>query len=72
MKTLITLLFFTLSLAIVQGQWIREKGSGYYKLSGWSLLANEHYTDQGKIDPNATRGLFINSLYVQLGLSKKI
>lgn len=72
MKTLITLLFFTLSLPIVQGQWIREKGSGYYKLSGWSLLANEHYTDQGKIDPNATRGLFINSLYMQLGLSKKI
>lgn len=72
MKALLTLLFFTLSLSLLQGQWIREKGTGYYKLGGWSLLANEHFTDQGKVDPNATRGLFISSLYAQIGLSKKI
>lgn len=45
MKALLTLLFFTLSLSLLQGQWIREKGTGYYKLGGWSLLANEHFTD---------------------------
>ena len=56
----------------VQGQWINEKGKGYYKIGSWSLLADEHYTDQGIVDPNATRGLFINSIYAQYGLSTKI
>ena len=55
-----------------QAQWINEKGKGYYKIGSWSLLANEHYTDQGKVDPNATRGLFISSFYAQLGLFKKV
>ena len=71
MKTFLTLQYFTLSLSLLQGQWIREKGTGYYKLGGWSLLVNKHFTDQGKIDPNATRGLFISNLYAQFGLSKK-
>lgn len=56
----------------IQSQWINEKGKGYYKIGGWSLLADEHYTDQGIVDPNATRGLFISSFYGQYGLSKKI
>lgn len=64
------IVLFTFSYS--QGQWINEKGKGYYKIGGWSLLANEHYTDQGKVDPNATRGLFISSFYGQLGLSKKV
>jgi len=72
MKTLFTSLFCVLSFSLLQGQWIREKGTGYYKLGGWSLLANQHFTDQGIADPNATRGLFISSLYAQYGLSKKM
>lgn len=65
---LVALLLFT----SVQGQWINEKGKGYYKIGSWSLLADEHYTDQGIVDPNATRGLFIYSIYAQYGLSTKI
>ena len=65
---LVALLLFT----SVQGQWINEKGKGYYKIGSWSLLADEHYTDQGIVDPNATRGFFINSIYAQYGLSTKI
>jgi hypothetical protein len=65
---LVALLLFT----SVQGQWINEKGKGYYKIGSWSLLADEHYTDQVIVDPNATRGLFINSIYAQYGLSTKI
>lgn len=65
---LVALLLFT----SVQGQWINEKGKGYYKIGSWSLLADEYYTDQGIVDPNATRGLFINSIYAQYGLSTKI
>ncbi|MDB3862900.1 hypothetical protein N9313_04950 [Flavobacteriaceae bacterium] len=55
----------------IQSQWINEKGKGYYKIGGWSLLADEHYTDQGIVDPNATRGLFISSFYGNMGFLKK-
>jgi len=63
---------FLLINFVSRAQWIKEKGDAYLKLGGWSLLANEHFTDEGKLDPNATRGLFISSLYGQIGLSKKI
>ncbi|MDA0794364.1 MAG: DM13 domain-containing protein [Bacteroidetes bacterium] len=72
MKISTFILLCIFSFSFVHGQWIKEKGSGYSKISGWSLLADEHFTDQGKIDPNATRGLFISSIYLQYGLSKNI
>ena len=65
-------LVFLLFALTAHGQWINEKRKGYYKIGSWSLLADEHYTDQGIVDPNATRGLLINSIYAQYGLSKKI
>ncbi len=61
MKTSGILLVAIILFTSVQGQWINEKGKGYYKIGSWSLLADEHYTDQGIVDPNATRGLFISS-----------
>ena len=72
MKSSTFILLCIFSFSLVHGQWIKEKGSGYSKISGWSLLADEHFTDQGKIDPNATRGLFISSIYLQYGLSKNV
>ncbi|MDB2328011.1 hypothetical protein N9V25_03020 [Flavobacteriaceae bacterium] len=45
MKKYIVLVLFLLSISKIQGQWIKEKGKGYYKISGWSLLADEHFTD---------------------------
>jgi hypothetical protein len=65
-------LVFALSFFFVQSQWVKERGTGYYKVGGWSLLAQEHFTDQGKVDPNATRGLFISSFFGQYGLSNSI
>ena len=72
MKTYGILLVAIILFTSVQGQWINEKGKGYYKIGSWSLLVDEHYTDQGIVDPNATRGLFISSFYGQYGLSSKI
>ena len=54
----------------VSGQWTREKGKGYYKLSSWYLESDQHYNDQGTIDPNATRGIFTTSLYAEYGITK--
>jgi hypothetical protein len=71
MKNLLTLLLICSSF-LVHGQWIKDKGTGYLKLGGWSLLANKHFTDQGLTDPNSTRGLFINSIYGEIGIGKKI
>ena len=53
------------------GQWTREKGNGYYKLSAWYLEADQHYTDTGAIEPNATRGQFNVNLYAEYGLTNR-
>jgi protein XagA len=53
-------------------QWTKGKGNGYYKLSAWSLVADQHYTNSGSIDPNATRGNFTLSFYGEYGLSQKL
>ena len=53
-KYLIVLLF---TFSFSKAQWLKEKGKGYYKLGAWSLLADEHFTNLGGVDPNATRGL---------------
>ena len=71
MKKFILYIIVLLTLPI-QGQWIKEKGKGYLKLGSWSLLADQHFTDQGKVDSNATRGLFIGSLYGEFGLGKNL
>ena len=54
------------------GQWTKKKGKGYYKVSAWSLIADEHYTDTGEIDPNATRGYFNLNFYGEYGITDKL
>ncbi|AXT61044.1 hypothetical protein D1816_12025 [Aquimarina sp. AD10] len=56
----------------VNAQWVKGKKKGYYKLSAWSLVADQHYTDTGNIDPNATRGLFNLSFYGEYGITNKL
>lgn len=55
-----------------KAQWTKGEGKGYYKLSFWSLVADQHYTSSGEIDPNATRGNFTTSLYAEYGVTNKI
>lgn len=56
----------------VQSQWVQQKGRGYYEGGVWWLEADAHYTNVGKIDPNATRGLFITSFFGRYGLTNKV
>jgi len=69
-KTIILnlLIMFTCPF-FTHAQWLEKKGNGYFKLSAWSLEADQHYTNSGKIDPNATRGVFNLNLYAKYGLS---
>lgn len=69
-KTIILSLLFVFTYPFFShAQWLEKKGNGYFKLSAWSLEADQHYTNSGKIDPNATRGTFNLSLYGKYGLS---
>ena len=53
------------------GGWPQPKGHGYFKLSEWWLIANKHFTDMGKIDPNQTTGIFNTTLYAEYGFSNR-
>ncbi len=54
------------------GGWPQPKGKGYFKLSQWWIVADEHYTDAGLIDPNITNGLFNTSLYGEYGFTDRL
>ncbi|WP_025741169.1 hypothetical protein [Aquimarina pacifica] len=59
-------------ILISNAQWVKGKNNGYYKVSAWSLVSDQHFTDTGKIDPNATRGLFNLNFYGEYGISDKL
>ncbi len=68
--------FFCLPFFSWNNFWNRtigpKKGTGYYKVGAWFLEADQHYTDKGPLDPNATRAIFVTSLYVRNGNIDKI
>lgn len=67
----VSLLFFSYAV-FAGGGWPQPKGSGYVKLSEWWLIANQHYTDAGRIDPNLTNGIFNTTVYLEYGLSDRL
>ncbi|MGB0891071.1 MAG: hypothetical protein ACPGUU_01875 [Flavobacteriaceae bacterium] len=56
----------------LQAQWSKGKNNGYFKLSTWYLKSDQHYTDTGAIDPNATRTQFNTNIYAEYGISSKL
>lgn len=64
-------ILFTQSL-IAGGPWPQAKGKGYFKLSEWWIVFDQHYTDQGLIDPNVTTGLYNTFLYGEYGLTDRL
>lgn len=59
------------SLLSAGGGWPQPAGHGYIKLSEWWLIADQHYTDVGLIDPNQTIGLFNTTLYAEYGITDR-
>lgn len=57
---------------IAGGGWPQPKGKGYIKLSEWWVVADQHYTDLGRIDPNVTTGIFNTSIYAEYGISDRL
>jgi len=68
---LITSLIFVAS-SYAGGPWPQLKNNGYIKISEWWIISNQHYTDQGLIDPNLTNGIFNSSIYAEYGLTDRL
>jgi len=73
-KILISFILVSISLSTITagGPWPQLKGKGYFKLSEWWVIFDQHYTDAGLIDPNITTGVFNTSLYAEYGLTNRI
>ncbi len=67
--TFVYIAFLCLSLNYSYGQWTKPKGKGYYKLSAWYLKTDQHFTDTGNIDPNATRTYFNTNFFGEYGIT---
>ena len=65
------LLLFCSTSLIAGGGWPQPKKNGYFKLSQWWILSDQHYTDAGLIDPNVTSGIFNTSLYAEYGFTDR-
>ncbi len=54
------------------GPWPQPKGNGYFKLSEWWTVFDQHYTDTGNIDPNVTTGIFNTAFYGEYGITNRL
>ena len=54
------------------GGWPQPQGSGYFKISQYWLISDQHYTDQGLIDPNLTIGFWSTALYGEYGFTDRL
>lgn len=64
------MLFLTIQ-AFAGGGWPQPKGKSYLKLGQWWVVSDQHYTDNGGIDPNVTNGIFNTSLYGEYGFTDR-
>lgn len=54
------------------GGWTQRTGKGYIKISEWWLVADQHFTTGGGIDPNVTTGIFTTSVYGEYGITDRL
>ncbi len=54
------------------GGWPQPKGHGFYKLTQWWVIADQHFTDTGLLDPNVTNGIFTTSIYAEYGFTDRL
>jgi len=70
--TSLALLLFTATTITAGGPWSQIKGNGYFKLSEWWTVFDQHFTDSGQIDPNVTSGIYNTSLYAEYGITDRL
>ncbi len=72
LTVLFVVIAFSTHALFAGGPWLKPKGKGYYKLSEWWTVFDQHYTDTGLLDPNVTTGIFNTSLYAEHGIHKRL
>jgi hypothetical protein len=71
--TLIMFLLFGSAISLFAGGgWPQKKGKTYLKLSQWWVISDQHYTGNGGIDPQLTRGTFNTSIYAEYGITDRL
>ena len=66
-------LIFAISQSLLAGGgWPQPKGKGYIKLFQWWVIADQHFTSTGGIDPNTTNGIFNTGVYGEYGLTDRL
>ncbi|MEM6879694.1 MAG: hypothetical protein AAF544_14090 [Bacteroidota bacterium] len=58
--------------ALAGGGWPQPKGGGYFKLSQWWVIADQHFTGTGGLDPNVTQAIWNTSLYGEYGITDRL
>lgn len=72
-KIILAIVFlFVGQLVFAGGPWPQKKGGVYIKFSEWWTVFNQHYTDQGLLDPNVTTGVFNTTLYAEYGITDRL
>jgi hypothetical protein len=68
----ISLVFFISNLSFASGGWPQPKGRSFVKLSTYWLIADQHFTATGQIDPNRTNGNFNTNIYAEYGITDRL
>lgn len=73
LRPIIFLFLFNFGFSTLQANpWPQLSGNFYVKLLEWWVISDEHYTDQGRIDPNVTTGIFNTALYGEYGFTDRL
>ena len=72
MRITIILICIISTSTLIAGPWPKNKGQGYFKFSEYFIVADQHYTDTGEIDPNVTNGFFSTYLYAEYGITDNL
>lgn len=65
-------LFITQTALFAGGGWPQAKGKAYLKLAEWWVIADQHYTASGKIDPNITSSIYSTTVYAEYGITNRL
>ncbi len=68
----IAAILFLSTSVFAGGPWPQPKGVGYFKLSEWWTSFDQHFTDEGLLDPNSTTGIYNTAFYGEYGISNRV